>query len=74
MLLARCHGIDNVMDNGYWHILMVLTRTHGIDMTHGINNTHCIYLESWYRIGDPPQKFELQMCECHQTIIVFTAL
>ena len=23
---------------------------------------------------DPPQKFELQMCECHQTIIVYTAL
>ena len=22
---------------------------------------------------DPPQKFELQMCECHQTINVFTA-
>ena len=23
---------------------------------------------------DPPQKFELQMCECHQTNNVFTAL
>ena len=23
---------------------------------------------------DPPQKFELQMCECHQTINVFIAL
>ena len=23
---------------------------------------------------DPPQKFELQMCKCHQTINVFTAL
>ena len=22
---------------------------------------------------DPPQKFKLQMCECHQTINVFTA-
>ena len=22
---------------------------------------------------DPPQNFELQMCECHQTINVFTA-
>ena len=25
-------------------------------------------------LKDPPQKFELQMCECHQTINVFTAL
>ena len=23
---------------------------------------------------DPPRKFELQMCECHKTINIFTAL
>ena len=25
-------------------------------------------------VGDQPQKFKLQMCECHQTINFFTAL
>ena len=38
---------------------MVLTRTHGID------NTHDIELDSWYRIGTP-DSHTYERAECYQ--------
>ena len=47
------------------------------ELLHGMEE-HEVFLAIKHSIlhlyVDPPQKFELQMCECHQTIIIFTAL
>ena len=53
MVLTRTHGDDK--DSWYGQGLMVSTRTHGIDNTHG---------NDWYRIGDP-ESHMYKRAECY---------
>ena len=41
-----------------------MTRTHGIDKDIGIDNTHGIDLDSWYRIGIP-ESHTHERAECY---------
>ena len=46
------------MDSWFWQRLMVYTWTYGIDNTHGID------LDSWYRIGTP-ESHTYKRAECY---------
>ena len=68
--ISEIHGID--MDLSYRHGLMVLRRTHGVDIrvmvqkrTHGIDNNYGTDSDSWYRLG---QVYLLQLYRIHSLI------
>ena len=53
LLLARTHGID--MDSWYRQGLMLMTWTHGIDNTHGIDLDSSEMPKVWNLQFPPPQ-------------------